>query len=98
MNGLGGFSGWRWIFIIEGILSVCFGISSFFIIVPFPDQATKPGVISRKPFLTKAEVGVVLARLEKDRGDTVVDEMTVKNVLHYLGDWKVISFSTAQAR
>ncbi|EXJ70637.1 uncharacterized protein A1O5_06708 [Cladophialophora psammophila CBS 110553] len=40
MDGLGGLRGWRWIFIIEGILSVCFGVVSFFLL---PDSPTLSG-------------------------------------------------------
>ena len=36
MNGLGGLQGWRWIFIIEGIISVLFGLSTFFLLPDSP--------------------------------------------------------------
>jgi hypothetical protein len=64
-----------------------------FIIVPFPDQATKPGLFSRKPFLTAEEARIIVARLDKDRGDAFEDEMTFRNVLRYAGDWKVLEWA-----
>lgn len=36
MDGLAGQEGWRWIFLIEGILSVLLGISSFFLLPDTP--------------------------------------------------------------
>lgn len=46
-----------WIFIIEGLLSVCVGAASFFILQDFPDTAK---------FLTEPERAVVIRRLQDD--------------------------------
>ncbi|KXS13386.1 MFS general substrate transporter [Gonapodya prolifera JEL478] len=39
MNGVGGYSGWRWIFIMEGIPSILSGILTWFILPDFPHTA-----------------------------------------------------------
>ena len=39
MNGIGGRPGWAWIFILEGLLTVVFGVASFWMVHDFPDQA-----------------------------------------------------------
>lgn len=36
MDGIGGYGGWRWIFIIEGIISVLLGVASFFLLPDTP--------------------------------------------------------------
>ncbi|KAF9880183.1 major facilitator superfamily transporter [Colletotrichum karsti] len=36
MDGVGGYEGWRWIFIIEGLATVCIGITCFFCLVDSP--------------------------------------------------------------
>jgi len=36
MNGLGGYSGWRWIFIMEGLGTVFMGVACFFLLVDSP--------------------------------------------------------------
>lgn len=41
MDGVGGYEGWRWIFIIEGIVTVMLGISTFFILVETPERGHK---------------------------------------------------------
>ncbi|KAJ4386765.1 hypothetical protein N0V93_009663 [Gnomoniopsis smithogilvyi] len=41
MDGLGGYQGWRWIFIIEGIGTVCIGSLSFFLLIDSPKLSTK---------------------------------------------------------
>lgn len=40
MNGLGGYEGWRWIFLIEGIASVVVGVSTFFLLPDSPKHAS----------------------------------------------------------
>jgi sugar phosphate permease len=39
MDGLGGYEGWRWIFIIEGIVTVIIGIATFFLLIDTPELA-----------------------------------------------------------
>lgn len=40
MAGVAGLEGWRWIFILEGIVTVLLGVASYWIIVDFPDDST----------------------------------------------------------
>lgn len=39
MSGLAGYSGWRWIFIIEGIMTVLLGLAAFFILPDSPSHS-----------------------------------------------------------
>jgi len=39
MDGIQGHAGWRWIFILEGLLTMVFGILTFFILTDFPEDA-----------------------------------------------------------
>jgi MFS family permease len=41
MKGLGGYAGWRWIFIIEGIVTVVLGIACFFMLIDTPRLSHK---------------------------------------------------------
>ncbi|BGP20796.1 hypothetical protein JCM10213_008933 [Rhodosporidiobolus nylandii] len=38
MSGVGGYLGWRWIFILEGLATVVFGVATVFILPPYPHQ------------------------------------------------------------
>lgn len=39
MDGVGGKSGWAWIFIIEGLITIVFAIASYFMVHDFPGTA-----------------------------------------------------------
>ena len=41
MSGLAGYSGWRWIFIIEGIITVLLGLSTFVILPDSPSHSRR---------------------------------------------------------
>jgi len=55
MDGVGGLEGWRWIFILEGILTVVVAVVAFFVLYDFPETAT---------FLTEEERAFVVYRLK----------------------------------
>ena len=55
MDGVGGLEGWRWIFILEGIVTVLVAAAAFFLIYDFPDTAS---------FLTEDERAYVIHRLK----------------------------------
>ena len=57
MNAIRGLSNWRWIFILEGMLTILVGIVSFFLVPTFPRE-TK--------WLTPKEKEYVLARTSTD--------------------------------
>ncbi|OBT76134.1 hypothetical protein VF21_04858 [Pseudogymnoascus sp. 05NY08] len=40
MDGVGGYEGWRWIFILEGLLTVVVATGAYFIMYDFPDTAS----------------------------------------------------------
>ncbi|KAL2823023.1 major facilitator superfamily domain-containing protein [Aspergillus granulosus] len=41
MHGLGGYEGWRWIFIIEGLATVVLGVACFLFLIDTPALATR---------------------------------------------------------
>lgn len=41
MAGLAGLSGWRWIFVMEGIITMLLGIAGYWLLVDFPDSKRK---------------------------------------------------------
>lgn len=80
-------------FMQEGIITVALGFMGYIAIIDFPDKATNPGLILKKPFLTMEESAIVLARINRDRGDALVDKLTASKVFFHLRDWKIWEFA-----
>jgi sugar phosphate permease len=68
MNGVGKRPGWAWIFILEGLFTVLFGISSFFLLPRSPAHAS---------FLTAREKEYIITQL-RETGATGQDESVDK--------------------
>lgn len=82
MNGVAGYMGWRWIFILEGTLTALVSISFFFLLPNFPEE-TK--------WLSKDEKDYVSAKLRIDQGASARDRrITLKDVGSVFKDYKVI--------
>ena len=57
MDGIGGYEGWRWILIIEGIVTVAIALLAFFIVQGSPSTST---------FLSKRDREIIVRRLRND--------------------------------
>jgi len=79
MDGVGGYRGWRWIFIIEGLATVVIALVSYFFLVNYPHTAK---------FLTEAERKVIQTRLEADSDATRDEKFSWTNVAKALKDPK----------
>ncbi|KAI1501248.1 MFS general substrate transporter [Biscogniauxia marginata] len=81
MDGIRGYSGWRWIFILEGILTCLVAIIFFFIFPSFPEQAK---------WLTEDERTYVKARLQADQGRNAAErKVSFRDILTVMKDHRV---------
>ncbi|KAJ9615185.1 hypothetical protein H2200_001259 [Cladophialophora chaetospira] len=93
MDGDAGIAGWRWIYIIEGTVTCVCGLVAYFVLVDFPDRASRKNFLGMGPFLTAEEVSLMMARIEQDRGDSTPEKLTIKRMLRCAQDWKLWEFS-----
>lgn len=84
LNGRAGLAGWRWIFIVEGIITAFIGLMGYLIIVDLPDKAK---------FLTEDAKQLILTRIQRDRSDAQHDALTLKKIGHYALDAKLWVFA-----
>ncbi|KAF7170329.1 hypothetical protein CNMCM5623_002773 [Aspergillus felis] len=77
MNGLADLSAWRWIFIIQGLLTCLLAFISYFVLVDFPDKMKA----SRRSFLTDDEYTFVIDRIHHDRADVIVEPFSMRKYL-----------------
>ena len=81
MHGLGGYSGWRWIFIIEGLLSIVFAMPVKFIIADWPEHAK---------FLSEDEKQLLRERNSRDDGGGArMDRLDGPAWKRIMSDWKL---------
>ncbi|KAM0325170.1 hypothetical protein ACHAQA_007709 [Verticillium albo-atrum] len=80
LNGLGGLSGWRWLFILEGAPSVLFGILIFFVLPDYPESAK---------FLTPEEKELATLRMEFNGSKGSASHMTWADAKEVLLDWRL---------
>ncbi|KAK4628549.1 uncharacterized protein CLAFUR5_04001 [Fulvia fulva] len=89
MGGLADLGGWRWIFIMEGILTVLVATVGYFFLVPFPDDHPE----KCWGFLNAREVAFVIASIETDRADTKPEPFSPVKFLRPGLDPKVWGFA-----
>ncbi|KAL4791067.1 major facilitator superfamily domain-containing protein [Aspergillus venezuelensis] len=85
MDGVAGLSGWRWLFILEGILTVILGVAAPFLLPDSPESAR---------FLNEDEKAILVHRLKYDTGTAhgtfnERQEFNWKYVWSALRDYKV---------
>lgn len=81
LNGKRGLEGWRWIFIIEGAITVFGSALMYFCISDFPEDAK---------YLTASERDFIKAKLALDSGDSSHDvPLDARSVARVFKEWKV---------
>lgn len=64
MRGINGWGGWRWLFLIEGLITICVGLASF-IFMPASAVQTKTWFFPNGWFSDR-EVGIMVNRVLRD--------------------------------
>jgi MFS family permease len=88
LGGQAGIAGWRWIFIIEGILTCVLGFFGYGLLVGFPDDGK-----TYKGFLTREETKFILSKVDADRGDAEATSFSIVEYLKAAKDLKVWLFA-----
>ncbi|KAH7139561.1 major facilitator superfamily domain-containing protein [Dendryphion nanum] len=88
LQGKAGYLGWRWIFIINGLMTIFLAFLGRVLIVDFPDKVHK----SRMPFLKPNEVKAIQDKLERDRRDSEFDPLTWKKFVNACSRWELWFF------
>lgn len=84
LDGRNGLAGWRWLYIICGLMTVPVGIATFFF---FPDTPYK-----KKPwFLTEEEHAIALRRVQ-NVGIAPPAKITWRTFTRILGRWRIYAF------
>ncbi|KAL4867619.1 hypothetical protein BDV12DRAFT_171025 [Aspergillus spectabilis] len=88
LDGSQGLAGWRWIFILEGVITGAIGILAIIFLVDFPDRAHNSW-----RFLSEKECAFVIRRINRDRSDGNAEPFTMKRFLKPALDLKIWGFA-----
>lgn len=80
MDGIAGYGGWRWIFIIEGLVTVALGLFTKFWVTDWPETAS---------FLNEEERALLISRLSADAGDAVMNRLDKRAAKRIFSDPKI---------
>lgn len=64
MRGVLGYAGWRWMFLIHGLICLLVGLASFFLLAPSPSQTKTKW--RPKGFFTDHEVKIIVNKIVRD--------------------------------
>lgn len=83
MDGIGGLEGWRWIFILEGLLSIVLGVLCFFFLIDTPAFSTR--------WLSPEEIRFLELSMFIKQGGTSSEEKSFKwrDLKKVLQNWRV---------
>ncbi|KAI0603115.1 permease of the major facilitator superfamily [Biscogniauxia sp. FL1348] len=88
LDGRGGIAGWRYMFLVQGIISMVIGCVTYFWIVDFPENAHRSFW-----FLNDEEQKLAVARINADRKDVEPDTFTWGKVFVHAKDPKIYGFA-----
>lgn len=88
LDGKAGLAGWRWMYLVQGLVTFVLGIITYWWMVDFPDQAEKSFY-----FLSVAEARIAQQRIRSDRDDVIPDAFSWSKVLVHFTDPKIYGFA-----
>ncbi|GAM38727.1 hypothetical protein TCE0_033f09692 [Talaromyces pinophilus] len=88
LDGHAGLAGWRWMYIVQGLITCLIGIVTYWWMIDFPEKASKSVL-----FLSEAEIELAMERIRVDRGDVVPDPFSWRKVAVNFLDPKLYGFS-----
>jgi len=87
LNGKGGLAGWRWMFLVQGLIAIVIGFVTYLWIVDFPENSHKSF-----RFLSRKEQLLAETRISEDRGDVKPEAFSWSRCLVHFLDPKLYGF------
>lgn len=80
MDGIRGYSAWRWVFILEGILTCILGVAGFYLVADFPEDV---------PWLKEDERRFLRERIRVEQGDSNTEKrLNSQDLILFFKDFK----------
>ncbi|OJD18613.1 hypothetical protein AJ78_01384 [Emergomyces pasteurianus Ep9510] len=88
LDGKAGLEGWRWMFLVNGVITIFVGIITYWWMIDFPENAHRSF-----RFFTESEKDIAIGRIQKDRKDAFPEPFSMSKVLIHFLDFKLYGFS-----
>ncbi|KAB8226082.1 major facilitator superfamily domain-containing protein [Aspergillus novoparasiticus] len=88
LDGRAGLSGWRWMFLVQGLITCIIGVITYWWMVDFPETAHRSFY-----FLSEAEAQLAVQRIQADRDDVVPEPFSWSKVAVNFLDPKLYGFA-----
>jgi sugar phosphate permease len=89
LDGKGGIAGWRYMFLVQGLITMVIGFITYFWMIDFPENAHK----SLWFLKNEEEQRLAVSRIEKDRSDVTISKFSWAHVFVHAKDPKVYGFA-----
>ena len=90
MSDVGGLEGWRWIFIIEGIITCLVAALCYLFLLDFPENEHNSRRYLRP--LRQEELAFIIRRVNRDRADVIAEPFSLRLFLKSSLDFKIWGF------
>lgn len=88
LDGRAGLAGWRWMYLVQGLISCILGIVTYWWMVDFPENSHHSFY-----FLSETEARVASRRIQEDRADLVPEPFSWSTLLSKFADLKIYGFA-----
>lgn len=88
LDGKAGLAGWRWMYLVQGLITCVLGFATYWWMVDFPENAHRSFL-----FLSEREAHQAASRIQDDRADLVPEPFSWGLLLANFRDWKIYGFA-----
>ncbi|KAL2361306.1 hypothetical protein RJZ56_005797 [Blastomyces dermatitidis] len=89
LGGRAGLEGWRWMFLVNGLITIFVGVITYWWMIDFPENAHHSFC-----FFTEEQTGIATGRIQKDRKDAIPEPFFISKILVNFLDLKLYGFSS----
>ncbi|PLB44746.1 MFS transporter [Aspergillus steynii IBT 23096] len=88
LDGRAGLTGWRWMYLVQGLTTCVLGALTYWWMVDFPEKADRSFY-----FLSTTETRIAVRRIQMDRGDVVLEPFSWRKIAVHFLDPKLYGFA-----
>ncbi|KAF7713879.1 Uncharacterized protein PECH_006733 [Penicillium ucsense] len=88
LDGVRGYSGWRWMYLVQGPITIALGIITYWWMIDFP-ETTQPS----QWFLNENDRNIAVARVNDERADAFVEPLNWARATECFKDLKLYGFA-----